>query len=465
VTSLPAAAIDMPPAARRAALASPEPPVSTPFPQSAPEFSPSAAPFPATPPLPAAPPFPIAVDHVGAFDAVQHREPALRRELVQHRDAADIYADRFPAPQPSIAPGLTTGYGAAAAHGLQAFPAPPPAARDTAFARLSDSSPVDRIPATDRIPAAEPSPRPAAAAIARSLQPTIQVSTTSAGRLLQTPISISAGYVPPVEPGPPPIDIGLPAAPPAYPDIIPQSGDARSAAPDAAETFALFHVPVDAGARLDLSVAARIGLPQEPSPLPLAPEDVSAPAPSLALGFPIGGLEAPLSPLGAGLDDVPKAAGPKAPYAPRALADIRPYHSYSPEGVALCPDPTARCPELRPLPDTNQLAERVYPQIDFLWAPSNIFYSPLYFEDPYLERYGHSHGPLLQPLASTSRFALQFVSLPYQMALDPPHRRVYPLGFYRPGECAPKQLPTVPLNGEAAVKAGAVYTGLIFAFP
>ena len=166
-----------------------------------------------------------------------------------------------------------------------------------------------------------------------------------------------------------------------------------------------------------------------------------------------------------GLDAVAVNVDAQSPYIPVPLSQIRPYHSYSPEGATLCPDPDGRCPEIKPLPNSWDLMERNYAHLDFLWVPSNVFSSPLYFEDPALERYGHSHGPLVQPVASAVRFGAQLVSLPYQMALDPPHRRVYPLGYYRPGECAPKQVPNVPLNAKAAATAGAVYTGLIFAFP
>ena len=167
-----------------------------------------------------------------------------------------------------------------------------------------------------------------------------------------------------------------------------------------------------------------------------------------------------------GLDAVMNPDAPiDDPYVPIPLSRIRPYHNYSPEGATLCPDPEGRCPEIKELPESWDLAHRNFPHLDMLWVPSNVFYSPLYFEDPALERYGHTHGPLLQPVASVTRFAAQLAGLPYQMAIDPPHRRVYPLGFYRPGECAPKQVPNIPLNAEAAVKAGAVYTGLIFAFP
>ncbi len=153
------------------------------------------------------------------------------------------------------------------------------------------------------------------------------------------------------------------------------------------------------------------------------------------------------------------------PYTPVPLQQIRPYRNYSPDDLPLCPAESVRCPPVKELPGSLESHERYFAHLDFLWLPSNIFYSPLYFEDPALERYGHTHGPLVQPLASTSRFAVQLIGLPYQVALDPPHRRVYPLGFFRPGECAPKQVTNVPLNAKAAAASAAVYTGLIFAFP
>jgi hypothetical protein len=167
-----------------------------------------------------------------------------------------------------------------------------------------------------------------------------------------------------------------------------------------------------------------------------------------------------------GLDAVNgQGTPPHNPYLPVPLHQIRPYRSYSPEGLTLCPSPDARCPEIKPMPGSSEMHDRAFAHLDYLWVPANVFYSPLYFEDPYLERYGHTHGPLVQPFVSTGRFAVQLISLPYQVALDPPHRRVYPLGFYRPGECAPKQVSNVPLNAKAAAASGAVYTGLIFAFP
>jgi hypothetical protein len=109
--------------------------------------------------------------------------------------------------------------------------------------------------------------------------------------------------------------------------------------------------------------------------------------------------------------------------------------------------------------------ERSYPEITLAWEPTNFYYYPLYFSDPALERYGHSYPRVIQPLASIARFGAQFVLLPYQMAITPPCKPEYPLGYYRPGECAPKLHYQIPLNAHAAVVEAAVVTGLFFVIP
>jgi hypothetical protein len=154
---------------------------------------------------------------------------------------------------------------------------------------------------------------------------------------------------------------------------------------------------------------------------------------------------------------------PTTKYAPRPLNEILPYHDYSPEGLAICPSPEARCPIDVAPPIVN--AERLFAPVEFYWQPSNLFYQPLYFEDPALERYGHTYGHDVQPLASLGRFGVQLVGLPYFMAIKPPHTCESPLGFFRPGECAPKQCERLPLNCEAAVIAAGVYTAIGFIFP
>jgi hypothetical protein len=114
--------------------------------------------------------------------------------------------------------------------------------------------------------------------------------------------------------------------------------------------------------------------------------------------------------------------------------------------------------EFKPKP----FIERDFPEVVLAWEVSNYTYRPLYFSDPALERYGHAHHPLIQPFASIARVGVQFVMLPYQMTISPVNKDESVLGWYRPGDVAPKLHYQVPLNAEAAlVEAGAV-TGLYF---
>ncbi len=99
------------------------------------------------------------------------------------------------------------------------------------------------------------------------------------------------------------------------------------------------------------------------------------------------------------------------------------------------------------------------------WAPTNLYHYPLYFEDPSLERYGHTYHPAVQPFASAGRFATQLVGMPYQMALHPVRSREYTLGYYRPGECAPKKHYQIPFNEEAAFMQAAAMVGFFLIFP
>lgn len=160
----------------------------------------------------------------------------------------------------------------------------------------------------------------------------------------------------------------------------------------------------------------------------------------------------------------------------RSISQISPYFDYDPDGgdpcQHLCPTPgfcesdeDYLCPVEQPLPESGS-AERYFAQWNYFWAPSNISYNPLYFEDPVLERYGQVHiHDAVQPLYSAARFAVQFAGLPYQMALQPVHERVYPLGYFRPGDAAPELIYQPPLNARAGLVAAGVYTGLFFLVP
>ena len=101
----------------------------------------------------------------------------------------------------------------------------------------------------------------------------------------------------------------------------------------------------------------------------------------------------------------------------------------------------------------------------YQWAPTNFWHYPLYFQDPSLERYGHTYHPVVQPFASSGLFATQLMGLPYQMALHPAHSKQYALGYYRPGECAPKKHYAIPFNEEATLVEVATIAGLILIIP
>jgi hypothetical protein len=127
-------------------------------------------------------------------------------------------------------------------------------------------------------------------------------------------------------------------------------------------------------------------------------------------------------------------------------------------------------PEPGQLPEEVRLgqapfAPRNFPHAFKPWTASDVWYNPLYFEDPALERYGHSYHPLIQPIVSAGRMSVQFLAIPYQMTLEPMSSRVYPLGYYRPGDFAPYLIYQVPLNAEAAFNEAAVITALVFILP
>lgn len=149
----------------------------------------------------------------------------------------------------------------------------------------------------------------------------------------------------------------------------------------------------------------------------------------------------------------------------KSITSIMPYADYMPEGVMRTDiDPSLQKPEEVGL-GGDMVTGRAMQSTCFQWQASNIYHNPLYFEDPAFERYGHSWHPVVQPFVSVGRFSTQLVGLPYQMAIDGPCKKMYPLGWYRPGDCAPKLIPQVPWNTKAAIVQGAATTGAVFALP
>ena len=96
----------------------------------------------------------------------------------------------------------------------------------------------------------------------------------------------------------------------------------------------------------------------------------------------------------------------------------------------------------------------------FTWKASGVCHKPLYFQHLELERYGHSAGPVLQPVLSGAHFFANVILLPYNCGLHPPTECLYDLGDYRPGDCAPWLIPAVPLHHRAALYQTAFGLGL-----
>jgi hypothetical protein len=149
----------------------------------------------------------------------------------------------------------------------------------------------------------------------------------------------------------------------------------------------------------------------------------------------------------------------------KSIRDIQPFHDYQPgTHIEQDLDPEFLAPaevELGEVSDGVRNNEAILYQ----WQASNLHHHPLYFQDPGLERYGHVHHELVQPFVSVGKFGLQLIGLPYQMTIDPVCKKQYALGWYRPGECAPKQTHQIPWNSTAALNQAAVVTGLTFAIP
>lgn len=145
-----------------------------------------------------------------------------------------------------------------------------------------------------------------------------------------------------------------------------------------------------------------------------------------------------------------------------SLTDIQPTLSYA-WGEQI--DTDALPENFHDQMDRGEYHPRTAPKTVLQWAPSNLWYNPLYFQDIGLERYGHTHKPWVQPLVSTGKFFGQVVGLPYQMVLNPPQSREYALGYYQPGEWAPKKRYQIPWNEEAAANQLLWVTGIILLVP
>ena len=108
---------------------------------------------------------------------------------------------------------------------------------------------------------------------------------------------------------------------------------------------------------------------------------------------------------------------------------------------------------------------RNWPRTCVQYNASNLCTSAAYFEDPAVERYGHSWGPFMQPVMSAAHFYGSVLFLPYKMGLTPPCECVYTIGYYRPGSCAPYMIDPIPLSIRAGLAQAGAVVGLAYAIP
>ena len=87
----------------------------------------------------------------------------------------------------------------------------------------------------------------------------------------------------------------------------------------------------------------------------------------------------------------------------------------------------------------------------YCWQSPAFCFSPLYFEQPNLERYGQGTGPILDPALSAAYFFGQVTVLPIRAMWQPPWSKSCTLGHHRPGDCAPIQRrPTIHDNNASS---------------
>ena len=107
---------------------------------------------------------------------------------------------------------------------------------------------------------------------------------------------------------------------------------------------------------------------------------------------------------------------------------------------------------------------RQFARTTFTWRASALCHKPLYFEQPGVERYGHTFGPFLQPVIGTGHFFTSVIMLPYKMGMEPPWECVYPLGVYRPGSCAPYTIGPVPISVRGIATQAVGTLGFVYVF-
>jgi hypothetical protein len=173
---------------------------------------------------------------------------------------------------------------------------------------------------------------------------------------------------------------------------------------------------------------------------------------------------------------------PADPGAPDTITDLR-TQTQTQVDISRAPSPAEARP-IRAIPvpeDWVPLVRRDWSAQRKYWAAAATCHMPLYFQDPMLERYGHSveqyFGPLgrymaypvddhtqttqrnqmVQPFFSVGLFAWQIATWPYALVVDPPWEAQYDLGYWRPGDKIPTDLYYQPLTGTGPPLRGRSY--------
>ena len=173
---------------------------------------------------------------------------------------------------------------------------------------------------------------------------------------------------------------------------------------------------------------------------------------------------------------------PPTPGAADNITDLR-TQTQTQVDISRAPSPAEARP-IRAIPvpeDWVPLGRRQWSAQRKYWAAAATCHMPLYFQDPMLERYGHSveqyFGPLgrymaypvddhtqstqrmqmIQPFFSVGRFAWQIATWPVALVLDPPWEAQYDLGYWRPGDRIPTDLFYLPLHGTGPPLVGRNY--------
>jgi hypothetical protein len=246
----------------------------------------------------------------------------------------------------------------------------------------------------------------------------------------------------------------------------------RSSGLQTAPTPAVEELPLPEGELESVTTQAQPPNPFEPQPEsdapPPKPDDAGAPPPDDAAAPPAQNGTAP-SPFAPIEPDRSQAPDPKrdCETALRILRSNRLNRTTSRAILDLAPQETGELPyECRFGDERRGLnTGREWAQTCYTWKASGLCHKPLYFEQAHMERYGHSWGPLVDSVVSGAHFFASVPMLPYKMGLEPPCECIYPLGHYRPGNCAPHYIEPFPWSIRASAAEAAAVTGLIFAVP